>query len=235
MLNSPPPAASPGLLVDPSTDPSTVYDGLNYRNSDGGVTWTALPKPPFDVSKVETFNVDPAGNLCAPVAAGPMYVSRDQGQSWMQIGSPTPSSTTEQGGPAVTGIAAAGSTGILYDTVVTGGTRPIDFQTVKGVQAANAGGSDAFAAILSGDGSRLNYATFRRLTGRWRPSRGHRFLGGHHPREPDLLQRFPDQRPVSAALRNRRCFRDPGQPQIESKSQANIFGGILRRILDQKR
>jgi hypothetical protein len=39
--------ASPGLIVDGSTNPSTVYDGFTYRSTDGGVTWPKLPPSPL--------------------------------------------------------------------------------------------------------------------------------------------------------------------------------------------
>jgi uncharacterized protein (TIGR03437 family) len=215
-------APTQGLLVDPSTTPSTVYDGLQYVSADGGVTWTVLPTPPPFSSSVNTFAVDPSGTLYAAVAQSTLYVSHNHGQSWTAIGSPTPSWTGEEGGPAVSSIVPAGTEGVVYTTInqagtagfvtrlsadgstleystylrghttlepffdyaaepaamilqnwisgialdpagnviVTGGTRATDFPTANPVQAAIAGESDAFAAILSSNGSVLNFATF---------------------------------------------------------------------------
>jgi len=210
-----------GLLVDPSTNPSTIYNGLSYKSSDGGVTWTALPAPPFSTN-ISALAVDPSGNLYASVFKSAIYVSQDRGQSWTALGSPTPTWTSENLGPSVISIVPAGSTGTLYTTVnttataafltklstdgstleystylrghtelepynfyaaepatmvfqnwidgialdasgnvvVAGGTRARDFPIATPVQSANAGGSDAFAAMISADGSTLKFSTY---------------------------------------------------------------------------
>jgi uncharacterized protein (TIGR03437 family) len=44
--------------------------------------------------------------------------------------------------------------------VVVGGTHSADFPTANALQAANAGGSDAFVAVISPDGSQLRYSTY---------------------------------------------------------------------------
>jgi uncharacterized protein (TIGR03437 family) len=44
--------------------------------------------------------------------------------------------------------------------VVAGGTRSSDFPVVNPAQASNAGAADAFVAVISADGSRLNYSTY---------------------------------------------------------------------------
>jgi uncharacterized protein (TIGR03437 family) len=46
------------------------------------------------------------------------------------------------------------------DVVVTGGTRGSDFPVANPAQAANAGLADAFAAVISADGSTLNSSTY---------------------------------------------------------------------------
>ena len=209
-----------GLLVDASTNPSTVYNGLSSKSADGGVTWTALPTAPFSTN-IGALAVDPGGNLYAAVLAGPIYVSHDRGQTWSALRSPTPTWTTESLGPSVVSIVPAGSTGTLYTTVNTtgtaafvtklsadgstleystylrgptelepynfyaaepntmafqnwisgialdaagnvilaGGTRAHDFPAVTPVRSANAGGGDAFAAVLSSDGATLQFST----------------------------------------------------------------------------
>ena len=210
-----------GLLVDPSTNPSTIYDGLSYQSSDGGVTWNPLLAPPFSTN-ISALAVDPSGNLYAAVVANSIYVSHDRGQSWTALSAPTPTWTSVGQGPTVISIVPAGSTGTLYTTVNTtgtaafvtklsadgstleystylrghseleqttsyaaepatmllqnwidgialdasgnvilaGGTRALDFPTATPMQSANAGGGDAFAAILSVDGSTLQFSTY---------------------------------------------------------------------------
>jgi uncharacterized protein (TIGR03437 family) len=44
--------------------------------------------------------------------------------------------------------------------IVVGGTRSTDFPTANPMQAANAGGADAFVAVISPDGSQLKYSTY---------------------------------------------------------------------------
>ena len=221
-ITAAPPTGSGVILVDPSTNPSTVYDGLNYRSSDGGVTWTALPAAPFGSAFASSIAVDPSGTLYATPTGAGIYASHDHGQSWTAIGSFLPTWTGDLGGTNIISMVGAPGTANLYATVyayqtagfvsklsadgstleystylrghpgfgefiayesepgnmildnwvsgialdsagnvvVTGGTRASDFPTANPAQAANAGGSDAFAAILSADGSKLNYATY---------------------------------------------------------------------------
>jgi len=56
------------------------------------------------------------------------------------------------------------ATGIALDPagniVVTGGTRSVDFPTAHAMQSANAGGADAFLAVISADGSQLQYSSY---------------------------------------------------------------------------
>jgi len=55
-----------GIVVDPSTNPSTVYYGLQNKSADGGVTWTALaPLPGATASGASAFAVDPSGTIYA--------------------------------------------------------------------------------------------------------------------------------------------------------------------------
>ena len=215
--------ASNTLVVDPSTNPSTVYDGLGVRSVDGGVTWSPITPPPGPFANSSTFAVDPAGTLYTAVPyTNAMFVSHDRAQTWVPIGSFIPPWRSETSGPAVNRIVPAGSTGTLYATInqaatsgfvtrlssdgakilystylrghasmesyidfaaepgvfltqnwisaialdaagnatVAGGTRAADFPVVTPAQAATAGLADVFAATLSADGGKLNYATY---------------------------------------------------------------------------
>jgi uncharacterized protein (TIGR03437 family) len=227
------PTVLPGLVIDGSTNPSTVYDALSFRSQDGGVTWSPLAPSPAS-SNTSAVAVDPGGNLYAAIPNG-MFVSSDHGQTWTAIGAPAyPNITSivpagsgtlytiarnQTGTQAaslgieeftanystiesttsgfVSKLSADGSTleystylrghsagepytlfasePYLFETqnwisaialdnagnvVVAGGTRATDFPTANPAQAANAGLSDAFAATLSPDGGKLNYATY---------------------------------------------------------------------------
>jgi uncharacterized protein (TIGR03437 family) len=136
------PASAP-LLVDPSTNPSTFYDALYCRSTDVGFTWTSIPAPPFIALGVSSIALDSSGTLYAAVGDGAIYASHDHGQSWSAIGSPVPSWTGKYGGPTVTAIVPAGSTGTFYAAVS---------------QPASAG----FVTKLSADGSTLEYSTYLR-------------------------------------------------------------------------
>jgi uncharacterized protein (TIGR03437 family) len=203
-----------GLLVDGSTNPSTVYDNFQLLSVDGGATWSPIV-PPAIGADTSAIAVDPSGTLYAALYGAGIYTSRDRAKTWSAIASPSSS-------PPVVGLVAAGSAGTLYSTiqqtatsgfvsklsadgstleystylrghatsgpistvvaepvafltqswisglvldaagnmVVAGGTRATDLPTVNPAQAANAGRADAFAAILSADGSKLNYSTY---------------------------------------------------------------------------
>jgi uncharacterized protein (TIGR03437 family) len=228
------PNGLPGLVIDGSTNPSTVYDGLAFRSTDGGVTWSALRASPASTN-TSALAVDSSGTLYAANSTG-LYTSHDHGQTWTAIGSPA--------NPNVNAIVPVGSSGTLYasmktqtgfqanslgisiaynlaltfqgttagflsklsadgatlqystylrghsagqtssilisepndfqtqgwisgvaldaagDIVVAGGTRSTDFPTANPVQAANAGLTDAFATVLSPDGSKITYSTY---------------------------------------------------------------------------
>jgi uncharacterized protein (TIGR03437 family) len=207
--------ATSGLISDASTTPTTFYNGLTLRSSDGGATWSAFPSLPGK-STTGTLAVDPTGILYAEVSplnlgAG-FYVSHDHGTTWASVASSTPVSfnltatgsgtlftVVNQLGTAgfVSKLSADGSTfaystylrghatlsistiyaaepnvfyqqnwisGIALDpagnVVVTGGTRASDFPVANAAQAANAGLADAFASVISADGSTLNSSTY---------------------------------------------------------------------------
>ena len=71
-------------VVDGSTTPATVYDGLAFRSSDAGVTWTALPSSAVGTSPT-ALAVDPSGTLYASNGTG-VFVSHDHGQTFTAIG-----------------------------------------------------------------------------------------------------------------------------------------------------
>jgi uncharacterized protein (TIGR03437 family) len=129
-ISSVPPSAP--LLVDASTTPSTVYDGLGYRSVDGGITWSPITPPPgaYPVALA----LDPSGALYADSTQG-LFVSHDHAQTWTSLGSFVPLPTSE--------FVPAGSSGTLY-----GATN----------QLATAG----FVSKLSADGSTLDYSTYLR-------------------------------------------------------------------------
>jgi uncharacterized protein (TIGR03437 family) len=208
---------APGLIVDPSTHPATIYAGASARSNDAGNTWTALTAP-FKVA-VAVMAADPlAGTLYAWAPYAELYptgldFSTDHGQTWTPTGwpyqfppitaiTPTPAalyaivqntqtsafvvklspdgstvlySTLLNGHPAMANPAVQSwepstfssqnyASGIALDPagniVVVGGTRSSDFPTANAAQSANAGGADAFVAVLSADGSQLKYSTY---------------------------------------------------------------------------
>jgi uncharacterized protein (TIGR03437 family) len=201
-------AGSPGLVVDPSTTPATIYAGTSARSNNGGNTWTPLTAP-FGTATATAMAADPTnGTLyaAAQIANG-LAVSTDRGQTWTATGwpysyppitgiTPTPGalfvtvqnvqtsafvvklnpagsvaySTLLNGHPAMANPFSNAfsqqnwASGIALDPagdiVVTGGTRALDFPTANPLQPANAGGSDAFVAVISPDGSQLKYSTY---------------------------------------------------------------------------
>jgi uncharacterized protein (TIGR03437 family) len=220
-LPSPSPAP-PGLLVDASTDPSTVYAGLSARSIDGGVTWSSLLPSPVPATDLSADALDPNGVLYAATFHNGMFTSRDRAQTWTAIASPTLPATNGSLGGSVAAIVAAGASGTLYtilynkqssgfvtklspdgssilystlmnghvsmesavtyaaeaavfttqnwidaialdaggNLVVAGGTRSNDFPMANAAQPSSAGKADAFAAVISADGSRLTYSTY---------------------------------------------------------------------------
>jgi uncharacterized protein (TIGR03437 family) len=213
------------IAVDGSTNPSTVYYGMQYKSADGGVTWTNVTPLPGAQSESESVAaIDSSGAVYASIGGGQIFVSHDHGQTWTAAGSPTAGQSIGSIVPAGSGtlfstlgpagfgpgtqsadgaagflskFSANGSTlaystylrghqstavystayhepivlytqnwvsGIAFnsagDAIVTGGTRATDFATVNPLQAANAGLADAFAAVISTDGSALKYSTY---------------------------------------------------------------------------
>ncbi len=131
------------LLVDGSTSPSTVYDGLGDRSSDGGTTWTQISPPPGGYVNSSVAALDPSGTLYTAVPGGSNYVSHDYAQTWTATGSFIPPFTMEAGGPSITALNPAGAGGTLDAT--TG-------------QVATSG----FVTKLSADGSSAVFSTYLR-------------------------------------------------------------------------
>ena len=142
------------LLVDGSTNPSTVYDGLGARSVDGGVTWTPINPPPGGSSSTSTIAVDPSGTLYAAVVQQGNYLSRDHAQTWTAIGAFIPPWGFEAFGPAVGSIVPAGSNGTLYATTNQTGTVPS--------WPPGAASASGFVTKLSADGSSIVYSTYLR-------------------------------------------------------------------------
>jgi uncharacterized protein (TIGR03437 family) len=135
--------ADPGVTVDASTNPSTVYVGLSSRSVDGGVTWSSIsPSPvatPF--TSASAVAVDPNGALYAAVFTKGMFASRDRAQTWTAIGSPVPPSAFH--GNTINAIVPVGASGTLY-------------AIVQNTQTSG------FVTKLSPDGSSIVYSTLLR-------------------------------------------------------------------------
>jgi uncharacterized protein (TIGR03437 family) len=128
-----------GIVVDASTNPSTIYCDLTIKSADGGVSWSPLTALPGTVGPGATvFAVDPSGSLYA-LGQGSAFVSHDHAKTWTAIGFPGPTAST---------IVAAGSAGALYSMVAAG--------------PQSAFGTAGFLSKISADGSTLEYSTYLR-------------------------------------------------------------------------
>ena len=138
-------APNPPLVVDGSTNPSTVYDGLLFRSVDAGVTWSSETPPPGPnpSSNLNTLAVDPTGTLYAAVAGVGIYVSRDHAQTWTAVSSFIPPWPMVATRPVVASIVPSGSDGVLY-------------------AATNQVTTSGFVTKLSADGSSIVYSTYLR-------------------------------------------------------------------------
>jgi len=143
--NQMPVAPSTPLIVDGSTNPSTVYDGLGFRSVDGGVTWSPINPPPSvpATGGVSAIAVDPTGTLYAAGYANGIFISHDHAQTWTAIGSLVPPGSSEASGPTIVSIVPAGSTGTVYATT-------------------NQTATSGFVTKLSADGSSVLYSTYLR-------------------------------------------------------------------------
>jgi uncharacterized protein (TIGR03437 family) len=109
-ITSPAPGSPAVLTIDPSTNPSTVYNGLTDRSNNNGATWTVLPPSQVNGGTSSAVAVDTAGTLYAAVYNSGIYTSSDQGQSWNETPSPVPPMTTYGFLPSVIGIVPTGAT-----------------------------------------------------------------------------------------------------------------------------
>jgi len=132
--------AQPGLTLDGSTNPSTVYDGLSERSTDGGVTWTSISPSPVSDNTIG-MAVDPEGTLYAAPYNNDMFTSHDRGLTWIAIGSPVPPSGAPGSNSSVLDIVPVGATGTLYAVV-------------------NNPQNSGVVTKLSPDGSSIVYSTF---------------------------------------------------------------------------
>jgi uncharacterized protein (TIGR03437 family) len=125
----------PGLVVDPSTNPATIYAGTSARSNNAGLTWTPLTAP-FGIATATAMAADPhIGTLyAAAVASNSLEVSSDRGQTWSATGWPYANSTIT----AITPTPAA-----LYATVQ-------NTQTSAFVVKLSPGGSTVLYSTLLG-------------------------------------------------------------------------------------
>jgi uncharacterized protein (TIGR03437 family) len=143
------------VIVDGSTNPSTVYDGLSFRSLDGGVTWSPINPPPGVGSNSNSpMAVDPSGALYIAVPGQGNYVSHDHAQTWTAIDSFIPPFANEALGPSIASITPVGS-GTIYaatDQTSSGGI---------GINISQ-GATSGFVTKLSADGSSIVYSTYLR-------------------------------------------------------------------------
>jgi uncharacterized protein (TIGR03437 family) len=135
-----PSPASPGWIIDGSTSPSTVYNGLADRSTDNGATWTMLPASVVNGGDTNAVAVDAGGTLYAAVYNAGIYASHDHGQTWALIGSPVPVSTASGQFVNIVGIVPVGTAGTLYAILQ-------NYQ------------NSAFVTKLSPDGSSMVFST----------------------------------------------------------------------------
>ena len=131
------------LLVDGSSNPSTIYDGLGFRSVDGGITWSAIKPPPGANPVGNAVGLDSSGTLYVAIGGQGNFLSRDHAQTWTAIGSFIPQWSNESAGPVVVSLVPAGSSGALYATT-------------------NQVASSGFVTKLSADGSSIVYSTYLR-------------------------------------------------------------------------
>ncbi|HXS95956.1 MAG TPA: hypothetical protein VN736_15225, partial [Candidatus Limnocylindrales bacterium] len=131
------------LLVDPSTNPSTVYNWPQQRSVDGGLTWGALPAPPFVTATPVA--VDAGGRLYTAPYNQDVYSSGDRGQTWVDAaGTPIPPE-----GQIPCCVAAVAQ---LYAPAAGGALYGVTNQVA----------ASGFIAVLTPDGASLRYSTYLR-------------------------------------------------------------------------
>ncbi|HEX5230379.1 MAG TPA: SBBP repeat-containing protein [Bryobacteraceae bacterium] len=127
------------IVVDPSTNPSTIYNGLTDRSTDGGVTWSAINAPAANLSAMA---VDADGVLYAAFFNG-NYVSHDHAQTWTPTGSFLPHGIYPAGSTSIATLVAAGAGGTVY-------------------ASTNQVATSGFVTKLSADGSSIVFSTYLR-------------------------------------------------------------------------
>ena len=132
-------------IVDASTNPSTVYYGLQYKSVDGGVTWSALsPLPGAARPGRRSLR---GGSQREPL----LLVCNGR---HVRLPRPGPDVGADRfPGPEVAGIFPAGSSGTLFSVLGQGGWS-------AGMQSAD--GTAGFLTKISADGSTLEYSTYLR-------------------------------------------------------------------------
>jgi uncharacterized protein (TIGR03437 family) len=145
-LTSPSPA-SLGWIIDGSTSPSTVYNGLTDRSTDNGATWTVLPASAVNSGSGYAVAVDPSGVLYASDYNVGIDASHDHGRSWSLVGTPVPPTSANGQLVNVIGIVPAGTGGTLYAVLQ-------NYQNSAFVTKLSPDGSSiVFSTLLNGDES----------------------------------------------------------------------------------
>jgi uncharacterized protein (TIGR03437 family) len=156
MIPPPPaPESIAGLVIDSSTKPSIVYDGVISRSVDNGVTWTSLPTP-LSLTQEPTgpMAVDAAGTLYAEIFNVGLFVSRDRGQTWAAIASPASPLNSTAISTNLTAIVPTANLATLYTLVR-------NTQTSGFVAKLTPDGSDiAFSTLLRGHVSFAGILTY---------------------------------------------------------------------------
>ena len=140
-------ATDPGVILDASSTPSTIYAGLGARSNDGGVTWVALTTPTAPTGGNPNVGgtamaADPSSGALYAATQYPigLFVSGDHGQTWMPSGSPVVPSPDSGWGPVINSLVFGAAPDTLY-------------AIVENLQ------SSAFVTKLSADGTTILYST----------------------------------------------------------------------------
>jgi uncharacterized protein (TIGR03437 family) len=144
MIAPPPfPATASGMLIDPSTKPSTVYNGFTSRSPDNGATWMPLGPSPVSTPDTRPIALDATGTFYADVTNVGMFASHDHAQTWTPIGLPTSPLNSNATTTNIIAIVPTTDPATLYTLV----------RNLR---------TSAFVAKLRPDGSSIAFSTFLR-------------------------------------------------------------------------
>jgi autotransporter-associated beta strand protein len=167
-----------GLVVDPTTNPATIYAGTHdgvYRTTNGGNSWSFTGPASFNA--ITPLAIDPSHPATLYFANNNgIFKTTNSGGTWgsplLQPGAvyalavdPTSSSTIYAGTTAGVYKSTDGGTTWAQNNTGLGSTTPvfalaIDATSSSTVYAASSGGSDAFVTKLNAAGSGLVYSTY---------------------------------------------------------------------------